>query len=240
MSSLYGHNAPEALFLSPEDRANGELARQALGSLKKTFEHWMVIAKFLVRLRERADEIGGGRKTFQRLCAQEGFGDEAIAVIGGKAIVSKLEAIGRAHIEVEKWHEVLPANLRFKWASPSSIMRHCPYFQSEAPDGDGEKDEVADAVGAKKSRAEELEEELTAAQDEIERLKRNAGDAFTAKDRPEDVARVLFEMFSEHKLIGIMNELAGRLEHLEGLTEAAKKRIKRHVARPKKAHAPAG
>lgn len=80
---------------------------------------------------------------------------------------------------------------------------------------------------------------MIAAQEENDRLKRNAGDTFTAKDRPEDVARVLFEMFSGSKLDMIVKELEALRRKQEGLEQEAKSRIKKHVARPRKTTAPA-
>ena len=41
-------------------------------SLHKTFDLWVAIGRAIVTLREKADRIGG-RQTFKRLMAQNGF-----------------------------------------------------------------------------------------------------------------------------------------------------------------------
>jgi hypothetical protein len=174
------HNASESAYLSQDDQVQGELARQALSSLRKTFHDWMmIIARFVARMRERADQIGG-RRTFARLLDQQGFGDEKIREIGGKPTISRLEKIGRHVVEVEAWHETLTSRQKFEWAAPTKVMQHCAVLH------ESEKPKLAPSKS--KSAMETLRHENEVLQAENARLKRDRSDLFTAHDSAPDIS----------------------------------------------------
>jgi hypothetical protein len=191
------HNASERAYLSQDDQVQGELVRQALSSLRKTFHDWMIIARFVARMRERADQIGG-RRTFARLLDQEGFGDEQIREIGGNATISRLEKIGRHVVEVEAWHETLTSRQKFEWAAPTKVMKHCAVFH------ESEKPKLARIMS--KSAMETLRHENEVLQAENARLKRDRSDLFMACDSAPDIADRLYRELAESEA-----ELVARL-----------------------------
>ena len=65
------HGAPISLSASEDETL--EAARAAWAGLKnRTFEGWIAIGKGIRIIRRRANQLGG-RKTFQRLMAEQGF-----------------------------------------------------------------------------------------------------------------------------------------------------------------------
>jgi hypothetical protein len=189
----------ELEYLSPDDRAQAELAVQAVVALRRTFEHWMVIARFIGRMRELANKIGG-RWTFQRLLNQNGFSERLIAEIGGKTVISRLEDIAAHEIAVREWHaNDLDDEQRYKWASPSSIKKHCPVFR-EGDDGitgtpSIKKRQRLDTVKAAKAELEQA----TARIKELEEEKRDGSLFDLHQDDANDIAKTIVGTISKAK-----------------------------------------
>jgi hypothetical protein len=96
--------------------------------MRRTFVFWMVIAQALKVLEDKAQRMGG--RTFARLCEREGLGGRRAD--GGDVLnrgrVWKLHRILARLPEVEAWRASLTDRRRFTWASPESVVRHCPLF----------------------------------------------------------------------------------------------------------------
>jgi hypothetical protein len=179
------YNAPESEALTLDDTTIFGNAREAVGLLKKTFETWIVIGKAVVRARDIADRRGGG-KTFRRLIEQQG-----LASVINKANASHLERIMAKLPEVVMWHETLAENEQIAWAAPSTVIKRCPVFNKPDPEKDEDKP---------LSKLKQTEQALAAALEEIEQLKATGdGDRFKPTDKPEDVARLLVDIFSARK-----------------------------------------
>ena len=122
------HNAPTS-FSAFEDDAL-EAARTEWAALKKrTFASWMAIGKGIRILRLRADRLGG-RNTFQRLMAEQGFrmdGPKPERQFD-KTTAIRLLRVMEQETEVRIWHDQLPSAQQANWASPNAILRHCPIF----------------------------------------------------------------------------------------------------------------
>jgi hypothetical protein len=122
------HNAPTSLSAF-EDEAL-EAARTEWAALKKrTFASWMIVGKGIRTLRQRADRLGG-RKTFQRLMAEQGFridGPKSERQFDKTTAVRLLQVMEQ-ETEVRIWHDQLPSAQQADWASPNAILRHCPIF----------------------------------------------------------------------------------------------------------------
>jgi len=116
-------------FSASEDEAL-EAARAAwVGLRKRTFEGWIAIGKGIRILRRRADQLGG-RKTFQRLMAEQGFridGPKAERQFD-KTAATRLLQVMEQETEVRTWHQQLTPVQQAEWASPNAILRHCPIF----------------------------------------------------------------------------------------------------------------
>jgi hypothetical protein len=180
------YNAPESEALTLDDTTIFGNAREAVGLLKKTFETWVVIGKAVVRARDIADRRGGG-KTFRRLIEQQG-----LASVINKANASHLERIMAKLPEVVKWHETLAENEQIAWAAPSTVIKRCPIFNKPDPKKEDEEKPM--------SKAEQTNQELAKALDKIADLEsRGDGDRFKPTDKPEDVARLLVDIFSPRK-----------------------------------------
>jgi hypothetical protein len=132
-------NAPESEALGSDDVAIFENARQAVMSLKKTLDMWVVIGRGVVRARDIADRRGG-RWAFQRLLDQQGL---APALgrnwASQKATANKLINIMANLGEVMVWHEELSPAQQILWAAPTTIYKHCPVFKKGDGDADAEK-----------------------------------------------------------------------------------------------------
>lgn len=169
------HNQPETGALSLAEHASVEAGRLAMTSLHKTLDLWMAIARAVKVLSDKADRIGG-RQTFKRLMAQNGFrmdGGPHEKVID-KGVVSKLLNILDHEVEVVTWYASLTPKQKREWAAPTTVYKHCPTFAT--PKAAGER---------KPSKLEQTEAELGRALQENHQLKqRQDGDTFNAKDTP--------------------------------------------------------
>src|SRR5262249_14506429 len=114
-------NDPESRNLTEEENILFANAREALVTLRKTFETWMVIGKAVVAARARADRIGGG-KTFRRILEQQGLG--ALP----PATATRLEQVVARLDEVTAWHSGLSEQRQIAWAAPTTVFKRCPVF----------------------------------------------------------------------------------------------------------------
>jgi hypothetical protein len=122
------HNTPGLPALTEQERVYCEGAREALASIRKTFDFWVAIGRGLKALHDKAQAIGG-KKTYDRLRQREGLGKDVI----NKTRSSRLLAIIDRLTEVGAWRDGLTEKQRFTWASPEAIHRHCSVFHKSKP-----------------------------------------------------------------------------------------------------------
>jgi hypothetical protein len=118
------HNIPELADLSDGERSALDLGVDAIAALKKTFDHWLVIAHGVAIIRKQADRRGG-KKTFHRLLQRAGYG---VLVDKSRSSLTRLVQIAAREDEVRRWRDTLTEAQRWDWASPSAIFKHCPLF----------------------------------------------------------------------------------------------------------------
>jgi hypothetical protein len=106
-----------------------EAARDAWGSLKNTFEHWISIGHALKILRDKADRLGG-RWSFQKLREQQGLGEL------DKGTITRLLRIMENLPKVVAWRETLTGKQQVEWSSPSAVFKHCPLFKPPKPESE--------------------------------------------------------------------------------------------------------
>ena len=182
-----------ASFSTSEDQAL-EAAREALATEKRSFERWLVIGRGVKILRQRADLLNLGRKTFARLMEEQGFkmdGPKPGRQFD-KSTVTRLLQVMEREREVIEWHrKKLTPTEQIAWASPNAIIRHCPIFaKPKDPDTSLSPFEKLKQVNL------DLQERLHRAEEEI---KRGGGDLWTKDDRPEDIAAIMLSKLSPTK-----------------------------------------
>lgn len=205
-----GSNYPGLPSLSHEEITYVAAAREALATIKRTFEFWIVIARGLKALRDKADRIGG-RFTFDHLREREGLGgrNKSGHEVLNKTRVSRLLAIFEHLAEVEAWRAKLTDKERFEWASPEAVHRHCPVFA----DSDDEEKSLSPMAQLKQANYE-LQERVH----ELEQ--REDGDTFNAKkSSPREIALALYGQFEPYR--GKAEKVA--LELLEVIKEHKEK-----------------
>jgi hypothetical protein len=123
------HNVPELAGMTAEEREIVDRGAASIESLKRTFDHWMVIGNGLKIIHDRATALKG-RNTFQQLAEQCGYGGLFRSANGktNQSVVTHLLQIVERESEVRQWRENLTADQRWAWASPSSIKARCPIF----------------------------------------------------------------------------------------------------------------
>ena len=187
------HNYPDLPSLSHEEITYVDAAREALATMKRTFEFWIVVARGLQALKNKAERIGG-RFTFDRLREREGLGGKRRdgTDVLNKTRVSRLLAILEHLADVEKWRaEELTDKQRFDWASPEAVWRHCPVFASPGSENSNKKPSPYEQL---KQTNVELQEQLNQA------LKREDGDTFNAKtSTPREIALALFGQLEPYR-----------------------------------------
>jgi hypothetical protein len=184
-------NAPESEALSSDDVEIFENARQAVMTLKKTFETWMVIAKAIVWARNMADRRGG-RKTFMRIVEQQGLGR-----VVDKATASRLLRIHDHLGDVYKWRETLTEKQQLDWASPTSVCQRCPTLNPPKDRGE-----------PKPPKMMVDKAQYTAMLEENDQLKkREDGDRFRPEDSAHDIAVTMVGMFSPRKAKEIAKQM---------------------------------
>jgi len=191
------HNEPPDLpTLSSEETTYVEAAREALVTIRRTFEFWIVIARGLKTLKDKAERLGG-RFTFDRLREREGLGgrNKQGKEILNKTRVSRLLKILERLPEVETWRATLSETERFNWASPEAVVAHCPIFTND--DSDNEPATPAAKTAAPKKTRQDLERELAAAS---EKLKRSDGSLFDLQQTPaKQIADVMLANATSYK-----------------------------------------
>jgi hypothetical protein len=190
-------NDPESAWLTADDSALFESARQALHELKRTFDNWVVIGRAIVRARAIAN-LHGGKFTFQRLLMQQGLTE----LVGDKGSMSRLEKI-MAHLpHVEAWRFTLTERQKIDWAAPNTVFKHCPLFKKPGgkPD-DGSASTISPMARLKQQNEESahkvahLEERLAAA---------DAGSLFDLKrDSVDHITDVVINTISWRKTIDL-------------------------------------
>jgi len=157
---------PESRNLTIEEIRIFENARQAVDTLKKTFETWMVIARGVKAARECADRIGG-KQAFDKLLQQQGIR----AALGKSTASVKSTATNLLRIldnlpEVESWRASLGTWEQVHWASPTAVLKYCPLFQRQA-ERDGEEQEKQEKPLSPAQRIKELEAANAHLQEEL-------------------------------------------------------------------------
>lgn len=180
MKALAFDNASDAVTL--DDTVVFENARQAILTLKKTFETWTVIGKAVVRARNIADVRGGG-KTFMRLIEQQGLGR-----VISKSTASMLLRVMAELPKVTAWHETLTERQQIDWAAPMTIIRRCPVFNTPKTNDNEEEPKL--------TKGEQERLELAAALEKVDQLEKqlklNDGDSFDPKtSSPREIADAL-------------------------------------------------
>jgi len=99
---------------------------EALRSLARTFDVWMVVGEGIKVLRAKADRLGG-TKAFRRLLVQNGYDSL------DNSVISKLVKIMDRRREVEAWRATLSDEQQREWSAPSTIFLHCPMFGRGKP-----------------------------------------------------------------------------------------------------------
>jgi hypothetical protein len=191
------HNYPDLPSLSLEEHTYVDAAREALATMKRTFEFWILVARGLQALKDKADRIGG-RFTFDRLREREGLGGKRRdgTDVLNKTRVSRLLAILDELPAVESWRATLTDKQRFEWASPEAIFRHCAVFLKDRPTSD------------KPSPYAQMKQANIALQEENTELKNHEdGDRFKPTDTAKDIATVLVGMFSQRKATEIARHM---------------------------------
>ena len=180
-----------------------DAAREVWSGLKRTFQSWMVLGRGVRIIRQRADQIGG-RKTFQRLMAEQGFqmdGPKAQRQFN-KVTATRLLQVMAREPEVIEWHESLSPADQIAWASPDAVLNHCPIFaKPKDPDTSLSPFEKLKQVNL------DLQERLHRAEEEI---KRGGGDLWTKDDRPEDIANIMMSKLSRIRLFAWRASYWGR------------------------------
>jgi hypothetical protein len=214
-------NMPGLPSLSHDEYDAVESARTALATMRRTFEFWIVIARGLRVLKDKANRIGG-KFTFDRLREREGLGGKRRdgTNVLEKGRVSRLLAILDKLPEVEAWRAGLTDRQRFEWASPEAVFRHCPVFQ-KSDDGTPPPFRPVALDAAIKSVLHHLdkiedEDNKRAVIERIAGPRREDGDRFKPTDTAKDIARVLVGMFSKDKARSIAVEITALLKQRGG------------------------
>jgi hypothetical protein len=123
------HNAPELADLDAESRVKVDSGAEAISAIKKTFDHWMAIARGVAVLRREADRIGG-KKTFHEVLEKNGYA----VLMRSRSNLTRLVQIAAQEDEVQAWHGTLTENQKWDWAGPSAVFKHCPLFKKPPKD----------------------------------------------------------------------------------------------------------
>jgi hypothetical protein len=198
-------NAPESEALGSDDVAIFENARQAVMSLKKTLDMWVVVGRAVVRARDIADRRGG-RWMFQRLLDQQGI---ALALgrdwQSQKAQAHKLIKIVEHLSGVTAWHEKLSPAQQIAWAAPSTVIKHCPIFKTDG-------DESDEAKSSKSTRAAVLERENAELRAKLAAAAIRDGSLFDLRrDAAKDIGDVIVGAISAGKARDIAKAITAAL-----------------------------
>lgn len=213
--------------LTTEERTVVNAAHEAMVALKRTFEHWTMIGRGLMALRNKADRMGG-RKTFDRLREQAGLGPEHL----DKAIVSRLFRVMEELPAVETWRQTLTGKQQFDWASPGAVVKHCPVFNKPKA-----RDREAAPIETPMSRLKVQVRELTHEREHLqERLNAaQEGDRWKPTDTAAHIAVVMVGLLTHNKVKELIAELKKRLPASVPSTPKPKVPSKARVASLEKA-----
>jgi hypothetical protein len=151
-------NAPESAHLSSDDLQVFEAARVAAGSLSKTFDLWVVIARAVELARVKADRIGT-RPAFQRILEQQGLAPALGNTWNSqKSTANKLLAILDHLPEVQQWRATLNRHQQISWSAPTTLYKHCPVFAVDRPAKD--EDSLQDDDDVERTKKETVEDAL--------------------------------------------------------------------------------
>jgi hypothetical protein len=222
------HNAPTSLSASDDETL--EAARVAwAGQKKRTFEGWITIGKGIRILRRRADHIGG-RKTFHRLLAEQGFRVDGPKLERqfDKTTATRLLQVMEQETEVRIWHQQLTPVQQAEWASPNAILRHCPLFAKPEKNREGKPSAYAQL----KATNVELQEQLNSSLTENRELRaaNDGGNLFTAESSAEHIADAVASLIrtSPSKIRDVATYLNKRAKEYEARIKTARpKREKR-------------
>jgi hypothetical protein len=195
------HNQPETGALGSHELAIVEAGRTAMSSLQKTLTLWLAVGEAIKVLRDKADRVGG-RQTFKRLMAQNGFSMNGRDKVIDAGLVSHLLDVLARKADVIAWHEKLPPKQQREWSAPNTIKKHCPVF---ATPQDPKAPRKPSAYAQMRATNIELQEQLNTA------LKREDGDRFRPRDTAEDIATVLVGMFTRSKAGDIARRMLEKL-----------------------------
>jgi hypothetical protein len=159
---------------------------------------WITIGYATIAARKHADRVGE-RKAFQHILAEQ-----RIMPPLDKAAVSHLERVMARLPDVLKWRETLTEHQRIAWATPRSIINHCPIFKIE-------KERRRAVAPRKATRLENALEENAALKIEVESYRRVGDFEFSSQDRAADIAGLLCRGLNEHKQRAVMKELVRKL-----------------------------
>jgi hypothetical protein len=115
--------------LTPEESLHLAAGQEAMRMEKNSFDRWILIGHAIVGLRAAANRIDGDKKktpTFNELLRQNGF--ERLADRANTATTSRLLKIMDKLDAVLAWRAPLTESEKWKYASPLSVVRHCPVF----------------------------------------------------------------------------------------------------------------
>jgi hypothetical protein len=163
----------ERSWLSEDDRSEGKLAFDALTALRKTFTHWMLLARFFYKMQQLADMRAQGKKrtknSFRVLLEINGFDRDTVeqnlgGEKGGWSTVSRLIKIGIHADAVQTWYDAEKPDL-IRVNAPTTIIKHCPAIP-KASRGTGQPPRSHRDLQLSKAK------EAAAASAEAKRLKR--------------------------------------------------------------------
>jgi hypothetical protein len=190
-----------------------ERGRQAWKRIRSdsTYGDWMQVGEALDIGRTECmrsahtNEPRGRRynEAFSAWLTENGFADI------DKGTRSRLEECMKNRARIEAWRSRLSLTERLRLNHPNGVIRK---WRAE--------ETVPEKSAAKSRGANALKLENVRLQDELHRIKQNAGDVFSAKDSARDIAKVLFDMLSESKfeqVLKIGNEL--RQQHAAAMRE---------------------
>lgn len=193
---------PENEALTVADVAIFEHARQAVESLRRTFDTWITIGHAVILARQIADRRGGS-KTFMRILEREGI--RPALGKSAKAMASNLQRIIERLPEVVAWRKTLTPNKQIEWAAPSTVITHCPIFAKEKANNGKPKrvrlipvDDCVESLRTHLANTHDADHRRSI----IERIvgkQREDGDLFKPNDTANDIATVIVGMFTKTK-----------------------------------------
>lgn len=179
------------------------LGQEAMARKRRAWIDWLAIAEAL--------QVGRAG-VMRALHTNEPTGRRFEKAMGEWLIVHSFKEIDKGtrsrlldclkhKVEIEKWRSRLTDAERFKFNHPDTVLRKWK-ASTVVPDPD---------KPPKTSTMQKLKDELVAVIEERDRYKREyergGGDLWSAEDRPQDIAKVIFVKLSEHKAERVAREI---------------------------------